>query len=84
MKNNTPALKVCDVPIMNTKGNKKDYKSISEIKSSISEELHYLLNEGMSHEEIVLFLEELKLDWIAKNTYDILVGCGWIKEPVKQ
>jgi hypothetical protein len=64
---------------MKTKKNKKDYKSISEIKSDITEQCHYLLNEGMSHEEIVLFLEELKLHWIALSTYDTLISLGWIK-----
>lgn len=65
---------------MDTKNKKKDYKSISEVKESIQEETHYLLEGGMSHEEIVLFLEELKMDWMAKYTYETLVGYGWVKE----
>lgn len=65
---------------MNTKNKKKDYRLLSAVKESMQEETHYLLEGGMSHEEIVLFLEELKMDWMAKYTYETLLGYEWIKE----
>ena len=68
-----------EVNRMNTKNRGKDLKAIREVKESIQEETHYLLEDGMSHEEIVLFLEELKMDWMAKYTYETLVRYQWIK-----
>jgi hypothetical protein len=58
----------------------KHQKAIDEIQGDISEQLHYLLNAGMSHEEIVMFLEGEKLHWIALSTYDTLVAIDRIKE----
>ena len=61
----------------------KNQKVIEEIQGDISEQLHYLLEEGLDYEGIILFLESEKLHWIALHTYDTLKSVGWIK-PLEQ
>jgi len=72
-------------PSMETHANHtkaSDQQAIEEIQGDISEQLHYLLEEGLDYEGIILFLESEKLHWIALHTYDILKSIGWIKPEV--
>ena len=65
-----------------TRTSKKGDQEIDvyQLKLDISEQLHYLLEGGMSHEDIILFLESEKLHWVALHTYETLVAVGWVKE----
>jgi hypothetical protein len=60
--------------------NVKNQKEIDRIESYISEGTHHLLEAGMSHEEIILFLESERMHWMAKYTHDVLTELEWIKE----